>query len=363
MSVVTASAPAAQPSAGDVRRSISADNKERSAWRGAGVFLVSFAAYWLAVVGVVASPWWPARLACAGLGGFLLGTLLAIGHDAGHGSLTPWGWLNALLGRLAFLPALHPFSIWERGHDRVHHDFTNLRGYDYVWAPLSKAEFDALPWHQRLLQRAYRTAPGMGLYYFVEFWVKHAVLRHKSERLRDKIHYGWAATLDQLLVLAFLIAQATALLLAHEYFAGLFGFAALPPAAVLALAIVAPFASFCWLGGFFTFQHHTHPRIRWYADRAEWSFFKGAVEGTAHIVYPRPVALLLHRLMEHTAHHVDAKIPLYRLAGGQRDLEAVFPGIVVERFSVKNLLRTLSVCRLYDYQNHRWIGFDGRPTT
>ena len=119
----------------------------------------------------------------------------------------------------------------------------------------------------------------MGLYYLVEFWVKHAVLRHKSERLRDKIHYGWAATLDQFLVLAFLLAQGTALCLAHGYFAELFGFPALPAVAVLALAVLAPFLVFCWLGGFFTFQHHTHPRIRWYADRAEWSFFKGARRG------------------------------------------------------------------------------------
>jgi acyl-lipid omega-6 desaturase (Delta-12 desaturase) len=363
VSTVSANGPAARPNAGDVRRWISAGNKQRSAWRGAGVFLVSFSAYWLAVLGVVALPWWPARLLCAGLCGFLLGTLLAIGHDAAHGSLTPWGWLNALLGRLSFLPALHPYSVWQRSHERMHHDFTNLRGYDDFWAPLSKAEFDRLPWHRRLLQRAYRTVPGMGLYYLVECWVKHTILRHKSERSRDKIRFGWAATLDQLLVLAFLLAQGMALCLAHWYFAGLFGFPALPAVAVLALAILVPFLVFCWLGGFFTFQQHTHPRIRWYADRAEWSFFKGAVEGTAHIVYPWPFALLLHRLMEHTAHHVDVKIPLYKLAGGQRELEAAFPGIVVEDFSIKNLLRTLSICRLYDYENHRWLAFDGKPTT
>jgi omega-6 fatty acid desaturase (delta-12 desaturase) len=351
------------PSPGAVRGAISTENKNRSVWKGIAVFLVSFSLYYATLLGIIGLPWWPARIMCVALNGFLLGTLLAIGHDAAHDSLTPWGWLNALLGRLAFLPALHPYSIWERGHDRVHHDFTNLHGYDYVWSPFSKEEFDRLPWHQRLLQRTYRTVPGMGLYYFIEFWVKHAVLRHKSERLRDKIHYGWTASLDQMLVLGFLLAQGTALCLAHEYLAGVFEFSAISPVLVLCMTIVVPFLMFCWLGGFFTFQHHTHPRIRWYNNREEWSFFKAAVQGTAHIVYPWPMNLFLHHLMEHTAHHVDSKIPLYQLGGGQKDLETAFPSIVVETFSMASFLRTLSVCQLYDYVNHRWLDFDGQPTT
>jgi len=355
--------PAIHPSPGEVRGAISADNKKRSTWRGAGIFLLSFSLYYMTLIGIIGLPWWPARILCVALNGFLMGTLLAIAHDAAHDSLTPWPWLNALLGRLSFLPSFHPYSIWERGHDRVHHDFTNLHGYDYVWAPLSKEEFDRLPWYNRLLQRSYRTVPGMALYYFIEFWVKHAVLRHKSERLRDKIHYGWMATFDQFLVLGFLLLQGTGLCLAHAYLAEQFEFAPLSPVVVLCLAVLVPFSILCWLGGFFTFQHHTHPRIRWYNNREEWSFFKSAVQGTAHIVYPWPFNLFLHHLMEHTTHHVDAKIPLYQLGNAQGELEVAFPSIVVEAFSLKYLSRTLAVCRLYDYENHRWLDFDGKPTT
>ena len=126
------------------------------------------------------------------------------------------------------------------------------------------------------------------------------------------------------------------------------------------MTTLVPFTIFCWLAGFFTFQHHTHPRIRWYNSREEWSFFKAAVLGTAHVVYPWPFNLFLHHLMEH---HVDSKIPLYQLGAGQRDLESAFPGIVVETFSLTYLSRTLSACRLYDYENHRWLDFDGKPTT
>jgi hypothetical protein len=35
---------------------------------------------------------------------------------------------------------------------------------------------------------------------------------------------------------------------------------------------------------------------------------------------------------------------------------------VTERFSLGWIRETLTNCRLYDYQTHRWLDFDGRPT-
>jgi omega-6 fatty acid desaturase (delta-12 desaturase) len=35
---------------------------------------------------------------------------------------------------------------------------------------------------------------------------------------------------------------------------------------------------------------------------------------------------------------------------------------IVEPFSIRWLRETLRSCRLYDYETHRWLDFDGRPT-
>ena len=78
-----------------------------------------------------------AGLAC----GFVIGRLFIIGHDACHQSLTPHRRLNKWLGRIAFLPSLTPYSLWDMGHNTVHHGFTNLKGVDFVWAPLTQAEY------------------------------------------------------------------------------------------------------------------------------------------------------------------------------------------------------------------------------
>ena len=49
--------------------------------------------------------------------------LFVIGHDACHGSYTPNKKLNKWIGRIAFLPSLTPFSLWDIGHNLAHHGF------------------------------------------------------------------------------------------------------------------------------------------------------------------------------------------------------------------------------------------------
>ncbi|RYF64419.1 MAG: fatty acid desaturase, partial [Comamonadaceae bacterium] len=78
---------------------------------------------------------------CGLAAGFVTGRLFIIGHDACHQSLTPHRRLNKWLGRIAFLPSLTPYSLWDMGHNVVHHGFTNLKGVDFVWAPLTQTEY------------------------------------------------------------------------------------------------------------------------------------------------------------------------------------------------------------------------------
>jgi omega-6 fatty acid desaturase (delta-12 desaturase) len=68
--------------------------------------------------------------------------------------------------------------------------------------------------------------------------------------------------------------------------------------------------------------------------------------------------------MEHTAHHADPRVPLYNLEKAQKRLEETYgDNIVVVPFTVRGLFTTLRTCRLFDYENHRWLDWDGTPTT
>ena len=68
--------------------------------------------------------------------------------------------------------------------------------------------------------------------------------------------------------------------------------------------------------------------------------------------------------MEHTAHHADPAVPHYELAEAQSELESAYPAdIIVETWNVRDFLKTLRTCRLYDYAQHRWLDYDGTPLT
>jgi omega-6 fatty acid desaturase (delta-12 desaturase) len=356
-----ATCPAGRPSGRQVQAQLGDEHRRSSTLKGVTIFLAYFLVYWLGLVGIIALPWWPARLLGAFLCGVVMTSLLTVGHDAGHHSLTPHPWLNRLLGRLALLPALHAFSVWRVAHLRGHHDFTNLRGKDHVWAPLARADYNQLSWIGRLLQRCYRTTLGVGLYYLVEIWIKNAFIRNRRVSLKGL--NTWEFVGDWLLVAGFVGVQGWALCTGHRYLAAQLDLTPLSPVVVLVLGMVLPFLVFCWLIGFLTFQQHTHPKINWYADQKEWSFFGGAVQGTTHIVLPRPWALLFHHVMEHGAHHVDPRIPMYHLPQSQRQLEAAYPDLIVQDFSWAAFRRVLATCQLYDYEHHRWLDFAGNPTT
>src|ERR1700683_140784 len=80
------------------------------------LFAADFAMY-IAATAIAASHAPLALRIAAGLcAGVLLAVLFVIGHDACHGSFTSRRWLNPVIGRIAFLPTITPYSTWELSH-------------------------------------------------------------------------------------------------------------------------------------------------------------------------------------------------------------------------------------------------------
>ena len=352
-----------RPTVLEVRAQIPAEVSARSLALGLTVLFAAMVVYCAAVAAVLLAPWWPVQIACAILAGLSIATVFVVGHDACHGSLTPYDPLNKVLGRIAFLPSWTPYTSWEFAHNRVHHSYTNLRGKDYAWAPLSKQEYDRLSRARRWLQRYYRSLWGLGSYYLIEYWLKHLMFPTKQERREMKQPVAFA--FDLILVLVFMAAQIGGLyawcqtLTPSEGFWG--PFTSVP--ALLLTGIVLPFLVWSWGMAFAIFQHHNHPRAVWYAVREEWDFFAGQVESTVHAQMPRWLEWISAFIMQHTAHHVNRRIPLYRLSESQRYLERSYTDkIIVEPWSFTAVGKTLARCKLYDYENHRWLNFQGRQT-
>ncbi len=284
--------------------------------------------------------------------------LALVGHEAGHGSLTRSAASNRWIGRLAFLASYTPFSSWLASHNALHHTFTNLRGKDPLCAPLSKQEYDRLSPVQRALQRLYRTLLGVTIYSIRFGWTnllfpEPSVLAHIPRRTVFK--------LERCAVLGFLVLQVGGLLVWQHFLEQTWQVPA-ETVSGLGAAIVMPFLIMNWWTGLMSFLHHTHPQVRWYADFAEWRQAQAGVECTVHLIAPWPIGWLLGNSLEHTAHHVAPKVPDGELSVVQEQLHAAFPEII-QRVNLTDCLRILALCKLYDYQQHRWLDFDGKPTT
>ncbi len=286
------------------------------------------------------------KLAWSLVAGLAIGLLFVVGHDACHGSFTPWRGLNRLIGTVAFLPSLHSFSLWDHGHNRLHHRFTNLKKRDYVFRPLSPEEFEDLNWGRRLLYRLDRSAWGHGFYYF-RIWAGKMVLPLSKDLERARFRH-W---IDASILIAFGLAVSIWCVSRFGWIAFLCG-----PAAA--------FLFWNHIMGFVIYLHHTDPSVKWFEDEKEWQFVEAQLSETIHVRFPRPINLLLHHILEHTAHHLRPTIPLYRLESAQAALEDAFPDHVkVLDWTPSRYLRSIRACKLYDYGQHRWLTFEGESVS
>lgn len=285
--------------------------------------------------------------------GFMIGRLFILGHDACHQSLTRHRTFNRWVGRLLFLPSLTPYSLWDAGHNIVHHGFTNLKGVDVVWQPRSLAEYQALPrWRQRL-ERVYRSGWAPGLYYLVEIWWARMLFPSKRVMPTRRTVFVFDSVLASAATAGWLAGLIAAAYATHQsaWWLGTVGF-------------VLPLVVWNAMIGFAVYVHHTHAGVTWYDDRVAWAESNAYVSSTVHLTFRSIIGSLAHHIMEHTAHHVDMSIPLYRLKKAQVILASRLAGrIVIQPFSWPWYARTARCCKLYDYQARCWTDFAGRPTT
>jgi acyl-lipid omega-6 desaturase (Delta-12 desaturase) len=277
--------------------------------------------------------------------------LFMIGHDACHGSFFSNQTLNAVAGRIAFLPSMTAFSLWEVGHNTAHHGFNNLKGRDQVWAPMSKAEFDAVPRYRKVLERFYRSGLGWGAYYLVEMWWKKLYFASRSEIGSSRRKYK----LDSLLVTAgAALWLAVVAQVAHATGQSF--------ALLVALAVVIPFLLWNGTIGFVVYLHHTNPRIAWFRSRPEWQRNRAYLTSTARVRFPLGIDRLLHNIMEHNAHHLNPAIPMFRLRAAQQALRERFPNLCEYRLDWRSYMDCARRCKLYDFAEHAWLDFSGQVT-
>jgi len=312
--------------------------------------IIDWTIYLGAVVSaIVADEIW-LKLPAAVIAGTAISMLFILGHDAAHKSLVSSQAANAILGRILFLPCLHNYSLWVIQHNRLHHQATNIRNLN-SYSPRSPEEFQDMPPWRQWRERLYRSFAGFGLYYLIERWWKDKFFprKHLSRKSRS------SAWLDFVVVISWPVCFAVAL------YAILGGGDAFAPA--MLWGFVVPFLVWNQLMGLTAFLQHTNPKVPWFRSLEESRGNKTQAELTVLVQYPSWYDVLSHNIMQHQAHHINARIPWYKLKAAQHKFtELLGDSVATERMSLRYVLRLTRMCQLYDYERNRWLSFAGQPT-
>jgi omega-6 fatty acid desaturase (delta-12 desaturase) len=285
--------------------------------------------------------------------GLVISSLFVIGHDAAHNNYTSSKLLNRTIAIISFLPALHNYSLWRLAHSRFHHVVTNLKNSN-SWSPMSKSEFDSLKLWRRWVEKVYRSPLGIGVYYLCERWWKYKFFPMKKYVEQIEAKYWW----DFSIVMMYLVFLLTGLGIAGKIIQS-----ATVQSAII-YGFLVPFVVWNYAMGLTVYLQHTNKQIPWFDNLESLNNIRGQEEVTMHLVFPSWYGLISHNIMEHTAHHIQPKIPFYNLKRAQNKLSRILDGeLVVDRFTPSYLFRMMKVCKIYDYENHVWQDFNGINTS
>lgn len=244
----------------------------------------------------IGTSFWIALVLALVAAGFLV-RIFIIQHDCGHGSFFKSRRANHALGVLCSLLTLAPYSNWRRqhaGHHGVWNDLDRkMSGADIYSSCLTVAEYQSLsPWHKRGYRLARHPVVANILLPPLIFLVLYRVPFDTPKAWRRE---RWAVYMTDL-----------ALIVAIGGLGFLVGFGRV--AAVQLPVMVLASIIGVWL---FSVQHrfeHTY-----WAHHSDWRFTDAALLGSSHLRLPRGLQWFTGNIGLHHIHHLNPRIPNYRL--------------------------------------------------
>lgn len=311
---------------------------DRKAWSklglNLGLLLLSYLAlFWVTRVSLVLA------LLPAISTALLLTQLFMLQHDMGHGSFFETERQNRWVGSLVGVLVATPFLEWTRSHAHHHKNAGHLgrRVIGDIYT-MTVDEWRRAPLHTRLVYRVFRNP--VTLLVVVPFWYFLVSQRVKGSVCPDFPRGRELASVVltnlALVGLIFLLGSGfgwKAFLVTH------------------AAMLVVGGAIGVWL---FTMGHDFE--TAWYArDEDHYTFEDAALRGSSFCRMPGWLAWLLCDVGYHHVHHLDVRIPCYRLRECHDENPQLFAG--VPSMSVGQSLRGLYRVKLYDQDAEVMVPF------
>lgn len=285
------------------------------------------------------------------LAGLSLVNLGSLSHEAAHRALVKSKLGNKVIAVLTLTMILFNYRLWIYDHHVLHHGRTNVKHNNFL-SPLTLAEYRALSSPQRAIYRAYHSETGLGilLYFMLKRWP--SVHFYPGAWLPPRFHASaWRYTA---LITGYMAALLSLLVLVPSALGG-------SVAASVVCGFVLPYTIWFTTFSMTAFLQHTNPQLRWHGDVAGMT---SPPESTSvQVGIPQWMNYVTHYVLEHPVHHVSAMIPHYYLKRAQAALGGIVaPNIISMQFTVGNMRDVLRRCRIYDYDAHAWLDFNGQRT-
>ena len=294
-------------------------------------------AFLLAASLVGTFPIWPlaARVACSLLSGLLMIRLFVIYHDQQHRAILPKSRLAEFLMRLYGIWVLCPSTIWRSSHDYHHTHNCKLRSAHIGSFPImTKAQFQKTAGGERFIYLFMRHPLTIVFGYITVFLFGMVIYPVLSS---PRKHF------DSLLALVLHFVMGAAVVMLSGW-------------GTLFLFLILPRLLGCALGSYLFYAQHNFPGVL-FEDKDGWTYEKAAMQSSSYLKTGRIMAWFCGNIGYHHIHHLNHRIPFYRLP-------EVYRAIPELRQVKTTTLRPLDVLRclrlkVWCVETQRMVGLQG----
>ena len=279
---------------------------------------------------------WFALLASV-LAGLSIVRLFCIYHDQQHGTILKNSRLGDGFMWLAGVLFLSPSSVWRSSHN-FHHGHNSRLGTSYIgsYPVLTVQQWQAASRSERFAYRFARHPLTICLAYPIGFMFGMCI---RPAITQPRKHWdGWVAV-----VLHAVIGI------------GLWWFGG-PMAWVLGQ--VVPHLVACAVGAYLFYVQHNFASVV-YFPKKDWDYFRAAMESSSFLRTGPIMRWFTANIGYHHIHHLNAKIPFYRLPEAMRGI----PELASPKETSLSLIEIIRCCRLglWDEETGKMVGYSPAP--
>ena len=256
----------------------------------------------LIYLAVLAGTYWNinlgARIICSLLAGMVCVRLFVIYHDHQHHTILNKSKLANFIFTLFGIWIFAPRSIWKRSHDYHHNHNSKLFSASIGSFPImTKQKFLTASAAERRMYLTIRNPICIWLGFCTMFIYGMAVQSFLSNPHK---HY------DSLIALVANALVVTAI----TYFGGWQAF-------ILTWAL--PFTLTCGLGSYLFYAQHNFPAAT-FKDNVDWTYEEAALDSSSSMKMNRVGEWITANIGYHHIHHMNSKIPFYRLKEAMKQI-------------------------------------------